>query len=70
MKSEYFWSSICHTYMRSLAQLYIEHGFLSEEEADMFLRDIPVLGEQDEPEATVTDQMLNHPHSDIPPYWF
>ena len=51
--------------LRSLAQLYIEHGFLSEEEADTFLSDIPVLGEQDEPEATVTDQMLNHPHSDM-----
>ena len=49
--------------MTYLAQLYIEHGFLSEE-ADTFLSDIPVLGEQDEPEATVTDQMLNHPHSD------
>ena len=44
--------------------MYIEHGFLSEQEADIFLSDIPVLGEQDEPEATVTDQMLNHPHSD------
>ena len=50
--------------LRSLAQMYIEHGFLSEQEADTFLSDIPVLGEQDEPEATVTDQMLNHPHSD------
>ena len=48
--------------LRSLAQLYIEHGFLSEE-ADTFLSDIPVLGEQDEPEATVTDQTLNHPYS-------
>ena len=50
--------------LRSLAQLYIEHGFLSEQEADIFLSDIPVLGEQDEPEATITGQMLNHPHSD------
>ena len=49
---------------RSLAQLYIEPGFLSEDEADTFLSNIPVLGEHDEPEATVTDQMLNHPHSD------
>ena len=51
--------------LRSLAQLYIEHGFLSEEEADTFLSDIPVLGEQDEPEATVTHRMWNHPHSDM-----
>ena len=50
--------------LRSLAQLYIEHGFLSDEEADTFLSDITVLGEQDEREATITDQMLNHPHSD------
>ena len=50
--------------LRSLAQLYIEHRFLSEDEADTFLSDISVLGEHDEPEATVTDQMLNHPHSD------
>lgn len=38
--------------LRSLAQLYIEHGFLSEDEADAFLSDIPVLGEHDVPEAT------------------
>jgi hypothetical protein len=38
--------------LRSLAQLYIEHGFLSEQEADTFSSDIPVLGEQDEPEAS------------------
>ena len=50
--------------LTSLAQLYIEHGFLSEDEADTFLSEISVLGEHDEPEATVTDQMLNHPHSD------
>lgn len=41
--------------MRSLAQLYIEHGFLFENEADAFLSDIPVLGEHDEPEATVIE---------------
>ena len=43
--------------LRSLAQLYIEHGSLSEQEADTFLSDIPILGEHDEPQATVTDQM-------------
>ena len=32
---------------------------LSEEEADAFLTDIPVLGERDEPQATVSDQMLS-----------
>ena len=34
--------------LKSLAQLYIDHGFLPEEEADTFLTDIPVLGESDE----------------------
>ena len=29
-----------------------------------FLGDIAFLGEQDEPEATITNLMLNHPHSD------
>lgn len=59
-------SRVFHTeQLRSLAQLYIEHGFLSEDEADAFLSDIPVLGEHDEHEAAVTDQMLNDPQSDI-----
>ena len=30
--------------LRSLAQLYIDHGFSSQEEADTFLTDILVLG--------------------------
>ena len=51
--------------LRSLAQLYIDHGFLSEEEADTFLTDIPVLGERDEPEANVSDQILTDPQSDL-----
>ena len=51
--------------LRSLAQLYVEHGFLSENEVDLFLADIPVLGEHDEQEATVTDQMLADPVSDM-----
>ena len=38
--------------LRSLAQLYIEHGFLSEQETDTFLSDIPVLVEHDEPQTT------------------
>ena len=54
--------------LRSLAQLYIEHGFLSDEEADIFWSDIPVLGEHDEPEATVTDQML--PHTALERAWY
>ena len=38
--------------LRTLAQLYIDHGFLSQDEADLFLADIPTLGEHDEQEAT------------------
>ena len=47
-----------------LAQLYVEHGFLSEDEVDTFLSDIPVLGEHDEPDFTVTDHVLHDPQSD------
>ena len=42
------WNQLRHSYRKKLT----------------FLSDIPVLGEQDEPEATLTDQMSNHPHSD------
>ena len=51
--------------LRTLVHLYIDHGFLSQNEADVFLVDIPVLGEHDEQEATVTDQMLEDPDSDM-----
>ena len=39
--------------LRALAQLYIDHSFLTQNEADLFLADIPVSGEHDEQEATV-----------------
>ena len=45
--------------LRKLAQVYVEHGFLTDDEADIFLNDIPVLGEKDESEATVHDHMLH-----------
>ena len=51
--------------LRTLAQLYIDHGFLSQNEAELFLADTPVLGEHDEQEATVTDQMLADPGCDM-----
>ena len=51
--------------LRSLAQLYVEHDFLSDGEADAFLSDIPVLGEHDESETTVTDTMLGDPQTDM-----
>ena len=41
--------------LRLLAKLYIDHGFLSDNEAHSFLADIPVLGEKDfEPQGKVT----------------
>ena len=51
--------------LRALAQLYMDHGFLTQNEADLFLADIPILGEHDEQEATVTDQMLADPDCDM-----
>lgn len=45
--------------LRQLAQVYVEHGFLSDNEADIFLTEIPVLGEREESESTVSDQMLD-----------
>ena len=43
--------------VRSLAELHIEHGFLTHDEADAFLSDIPVPGEHDEPQSNVADYM-------------
>ena len=48
--------------LRSLAQLYVENGFLTHDEADTFLSDIPVPGERDEPQSTVADYMLDDSH--------
>ena len=50
--------------LRSLAQLYVENGFLQADEADEFLCSIPVIGEMNESECTVSDQMLSDPASD------
>ena len=44
--------------LRSLAQLYIENGVLTHDEADTFLSDIPVPGEKDEPQSTVADYFV------------
>lgn len=44
--------------LRSLAQLYIDNGFLTHDEADAFLSDIPIPGERDEPQSTVADYVL------------
>ena len=48
--------------LRSLAQLYVEHRFLTHDEADTFLSDIPVPWERDEPQSTVADYMLDDAH--------
>ena len=50
--------------LRQQAQVYTEQGFLSENEADIFLSEIPVLGETEEVEYTVSDQMLETESSD------
>ena len=61
-------SAISHGFhtdaLKPLAQVYIEHGFLSENEADIFLSEIPVLQETEEVEYTVSDQMLETESSD------
>lgn len=41
------------------------HGFLSDDEADIFLSEIPVLGEREETETTVSDQLLQTASSDM-----
>ena len=51
--------------LRELAQVYMEHGFLTEDEADVFLTEIPVLGEREEPETIVSDQMFDTDSSDL-----
>ena len=51
--------------LRQLAQLYVQHGFLADDEADLFLSEIPVLGDREEPETTVVDQLLQTASSDM-----
>ena len=53
--------------LRELAQVYIEHGFLSEDEADMFLSKIPVFGEAEETQCSVSDQMLDTDNDNLVP---
>ena len=48
--------------LRSLAQLYIDHGFLSEEEADTFLLIYQSLVKK---MTTVSDQMFRDPQSEM-----
>ena len=52
--------------LRALAQLYVEHKFITDEEADTFLSDIPIMGERnDEPQGNITDHLLTDPESDL-----
>lgn len=53
-------------FLRELAHLYVENDFISCDEADTFLSQIPVVGEKEfEPQAKVTDQMLGGPDTDF-----
>ena len=48
--------------LRELARLYTEHGFITEDEADCFMAEVPTIGDSiDEPQAHVTDQLLGDP---------
>ena len=52
--------------VRTLATLFVEHQFLTEDKAHTFLADIPVFGESAcEPQAEITDQVLGDPSSDL-----
>ena len=51
--------------LRQLAQVYVEHRFLSADEADIFLSEIPVLGKREEPETTVSDHVLDSESTDL-----
>ena len=51
--------------LRDLARLYTEHGFITEDEADSFMAEVPTIDDSvDEPQAHVTDQLLHDPGSD------
>ncbi len=50
----------------ALGQVYIEHSFITEDEADTFLSAIPVLGEHDmKPQVNVMDHLLSDLQSDM-----
>ena len=51
---------------RALAQLYIDHRFITEDEADNFLSEIPVMGERDdESKGEITGHLFTDPDSDL-----
>jgi hypothetical protein len=52
--------------LRELARLYIEHRFITADEADTFMAEIPTINDSiDEPQAQITDQLLGNPDSDM-----
>ena len=54
--------------LRELARLYTEHGFITADEADCFMAEVPTIGDSiDEPQAHVTDQLLGDPQGDLLP---
>ena len=52
--------------LRALDKFYIEHSFITENKADDFLSDIPVIGERDmEPQFKFNNQLFTDPESDL-----
>ena len=52
--------------LSALPKLYIEHSFITENEADTFLSDIPVIREIDiESRVKFNDQLFTDPESDL-----
>ena len=52
--------------LRGLAKLYVEQSFITENEADAFLSDIPVIRERDmEQQFKFNDQVFTDPESDL-----
>ena len=52
--------------LREPARLYIKHAFITEDEADTFMAEVPTISYTvDEPQAQVTDQLLGDPDSNI-----
>ena len=48
--------------LRELARLYTEHRFITADEADTFMAEVPTINDSiDEPQAQVMDQLLGNP---------
>ena len=51
--------------LRELARLYTEYGFITANEADTFMTEVPTISDRVEPQAHVTDQQLCDADSDM-----